>query len=114
MKKEATRAKIRAMEIHLRNAVKAALTAQERLSAAREAAGLPDPQVIFTHADVKAMRREWYEEMCAVVWRMNNPDPEFRKIAEHVVQAARKKEEDERIAAARARGENVFDFGKRR
>jgi len=50
--------RIAALEAELNRAIAAATVAQQRLSAARNEADLPDRQAIFTRAEVRAIRRE--------------------------------------------------------
>jgi hypothetical protein len=50
--------RIAALEAELNRAIAAATVAQQRLSAARTQADLPDRQAFFTQAEVRAIRRE--------------------------------------------------------
>jgi hypothetical protein len=75
--------------MHLRNAVASALAAQQRLSSARRAAGLRDRPAIYTAAEVKEMRVEWYAEWRGMMIGLMNAqhDPKLKRLAQLAIRA---------------------------
>lgn len=55
------------LELQLGAAIAEALAIQTKLSAAREQAGLKDPQTVFTAAEINALHDEHKKEMRAVI-----------------------------------------------
>ena len=78
---------IRAMEIHLRNAVRSALAAQNRLRKARRAAGLWHQPEIYTADAVKEMRLEWFEQFRGLMHA--NISGKYRRQAELAIAVVR-------------------------
>jgi hypothetical protein len=84
---------IKAMEMHLRNAVASALAAQQRLSAARRSAGLPQTKpAIYTAAEVREQRVEWYAEWRGHMLGLMNAqhNPKYRRLAQMAISAHNK------------------------
>jgi hypothetical protein len=83
---------IRQLETHLRHTIKVAMAAQEKLSAARNAAGLRDPQSIYTAAEVKELRVEFHQEWVAFFKAQHSG--EYSRVGQLAFEALSKKQDN--------------------
>jgi len=75
-------ANIKQLEANLNSSIRAALAAQQRLSDARKAAGLRDRLAIFTAADVKEMRVEWFNDWTVAFKAIQNHNRKLQSVGE--------------------------------
>src|SRR5262245_51481952 len=83
--KQLMTANLKLMERHLENTVRAALAAQDRLRKARRAAGISHRRTIYTAAEVKSMRLEWYEQWRGMLRAQHVPT--YKRMAEVAIGA---------------------------